>query len=81
VHYDVSNPAQPVEMEIEGTPRIVIGSSADGPVRPCVEILTSRIANGEGLVGELAALPQPLDRPSPVSQTPFSPLGWTGRVR
>jgi hypothetical protein len=59
VHYDLSNPPQPVEMEIEGTPRIVIGSSVDGPVRPCVEILTSMIAIGEGLVASSPRCPGP----------------------
>jgi len=56
VGLDSANPPQKMEMQVEGTPRIVIGSSIDGPVRGCPGALERMLTLACVLVDDLAAL-------------------------
>lgn len=54
VNVDFSNPPQQLEMEIEGTPRIVIGSSMDGPMRECPAVFDNMLRLAREIVHDLA---------------------------
>ncbi len=56
VNLDYSNPPSKAKMEIEGTPRVVIGSSIDGPVRPCPLILEKMLELAREIVHDLATI-------------------------
>jgi len=54
VNLDRSNPPQKMEMEIEGTPRIVIGRSIDGPMRQCPDVLERMLRFAREIVADLS---------------------------
>jgi hypothetical protein len=56
VHVDRSNPPEKMEMDTEGTPRIVIGSSIDGPVRECPGAFDRMLTVACALAHDLSAL-------------------------
>jgi len=56
VNVDDSNPPRKMEMEIEGTPKIVIGSSADGPLRRCPQVLDIMCEISRNIVTDLATI-------------------------
>lgn len=56
VHMDLANPPTKVEIEVEGTPVVVIGSSPDGPFRKCPAALEKMLTVACVVVDDLAAL-------------------------
>jgi hypothetical protein len=55
VHYDFSLSPGQMELEIEGTPRVVIGSAVSGPVRRCPDALDKMITEARRVIAPLVA--------------------------
>jgi hypothetical protein len=55
INLDFSNPPAQMDMEIEGTPQIVIGSSMDGPLRECPLVFDKMLRLARTIVGDTAA--------------------------